>query len=670
MTDAHFNILDVLDLPPQEREVFLHLARNGPADARTLAQALGLGEDELQATLASLKQKRRVQLLSDGQAEAVLGRIVRRMTLPAELLPAFLTTDRLYTDQDIATLRTAIPMLQFARARLSVFADHGPAHAMRVKLIARQLGYLLGLSDTERHFLGTAALFHDIGNIVERKRHHIISQETVEKLAAQGKLPFTPDETQIIGLVSRWHRGEYDPQHVDRVGAEHIRTGLMASILRVADAMDIDHRRADYGPRLREVLNFFFASELLYWTSLEEIWGVRLRCAPDPSIQVFTRDEVENNIQINGLYKDMASTPLNWPIQTISVPSSPPESLPFVGKTRKAGNALIAFPFEPHSLIMTAVSRRHLSAAGYEVELLCYPDTESGPAWLWGNEALGNLNAGSYQRILVIGDRPAPQLDATILDVLAQWKAAGVRTSLLNRYEANWRRIPRLVGAGAEVILGGEWSYFWGDFPTPSDLYWGRIAALCVHDPTLTNVSVADAELGVMQGVLQAVYEAVRQPAMDTTGWSALAEPILEHIAADDTDYFVQRAGQFLAEYARPLQPSKITRRALRVDGAPGVWPQAYYWALEAAIEAQGRKPQRGIQFKRPYAIATWSSGDTIEIFAINHWLEEEALPIRLLYPVDIAAHPEGTENTIHVRLPAESAEAVINRLLAACDQQ
>lgn len=666
MVEADFSVLDLLDLPKLEREVFLYLARNGSAEGRLLGEELGYSDDVIQQALTNLVSKHRIRFTSDGLAEPILGRVIRRTTLPADIWPAFLTADRLFTEQDIATLRTAIPMLQFARARMSTFADHGPPHALRVRLIALQLGYLLGLNASEHHFLSTAALFHDIGNIVERERHHVISQETIEKLAVLGKLPFTFRDAEVIGLVCRWHRREYDPQRVDRVGEKIVRTGLLASILRVSDAMDIDHRRSDYGPSMRDVLTFFFANELPYWTSLEEIWGVRLACTPEISVQIFTRKAVEDNIQVNALRKDMASTPLDFPIRITPISEDP-----FTPNTHamKSGKVLIAFPFEPHSLIMSAISRRHLMEYGYSVELLCYPDTEGGPAWLWG-ETLGKMVVSDYRRILIIGDRPVPELDQVIVATIANWQQAGVQVSLLNRYEANWQRNSQLNQAGVEIILGGDWSYFWGEQATRADMTLGRIAALCIHDPNLSSVGVTSEEQALMHGVLARVYEATRQPARDTADWSALAEPILEHISMNDHNWFSVQEESFLAAYASPPQPSSISRRTLRFDGEPGIWPQAYYWALEAAIEGQGRTTHRGIQYKRPYAIATWPIGDSVELFAINHWREEEALPIRLLYPVDLGLPPQGTESTIHVRLPAGIAAAVIDRLQAVCDQQ
>jgi hypothetical protein len=112
-----------------------------------------------------------------------------------------------------------------------------------------------------------------------------------------------------------------------------------------------------------------------------------------------------------------------------------------------------------------------------------------------------------------------------------------------------------------------------------------------------------------------------------------------------------------------------VNGRVLVFDRAPGRMPQAYYWMLEAAIERYGRSVERGTRFSVPYAIATWPEGGGVEMLALSHWREDEATPIRLLYPGDVGPPPAGTESTIHVRLPAEIAPIVLDRLVEACNQ-
>jgi hypothetical protein len=656
-----FSALDLLDLPPLEREVVLWVARNGPATPDTLADGTGHDPGDLCRVVDKLVQAGRLQVLADGRLDAALGRVARRTTLPITLWPA-LATDRPFTGQEIATLRAAIPILQFARARMGEFIDHGPGHAMRVRSFAVQLSYLMGLTASERHLLRVAALFHDVGNVVDRDRHHIISQETVEKLAAAGEIPFTTEEAGVIGLLCRWHRREYDPDRVDHLQGETIRTGLLASVLRVADAMDIDHRRSDYDDRFRKVLRFFYPEAMRYWTSIEEIAGVRIACGAAVHLQTFTWDSVTDNIQIDMLRRDLASTPLDWSVQQIALGGPRPA-------TAAAGRVLLVFPFDAHSLVMAALSRRHLTETGAEVDLLCYPDTPDGPGWLWGEE-LAAIEPDAYERLVVIGDRPDPRATLRQFETIQRWQAAGATVTILNRFEANWFRVPGLVEIGTEVILGGDWAYFWGDPAGPTDLEWGRVAALCVRDPTLSTVGVTDRERAVTSGLQSSVLDVLAGPAPDDgAGWQAHAEPILDRIATDDRAFFIDRATGF-AKIAAGAGAGRVNGRVVVYDRAPGEVAQSFPWILEAAIESHGRAPERGMRFNVPHAIAFWPEDGAVEILAITHWREEDAIPIRLLYPEDLGPQPQGNEHALRVRVPAHRATVLVDALVATCNEQ
>lgn len=669
---SKFSVLDLVDLPAFERKVWLSLSRQQPAGAETLAPILGRNLSDVRHALVALQQMGRVQQVDDSRWVVALGRITRHTTLPVKFWPALLAADRIYSEQEIATLRTAVPMLQFARAKLSEFNDHGPSHGLRVKSFATQLSYILDHNDAERHLLRAGALFHDIGNVVDRERHNIISQETVEKLAADGKLPFSEKGAALVGLLCRWHRGEYDPGRTDTLRSEPIRTGLLASILRVADAMDIDHRRSDYRGRFRQVLEFFFPDNLPHWTSLEQILGVRIHCNPAVTLQVFTRGRVTENLQINMLREDLAGTLLDWAVIEVDVESPTwPTSLSSTRRSEAAvgERTLIAFPFEANSLVMAALSRKHLTADGCLVELLCYPDTADGPAWLW-HEALPEISAKGFDRLVIIGDRPDARITPHLLSTVRGWQERGMTISILNRHEANWLRLPRLLECGVDVILGGDWAYFWGDAVSEADLVWGRIGALCTRDPTQSTVGVTAEEQMTTQGLLNVIYNIVAEPpANNTGGWQAVAEPILDRIAADDRAYFACQASSFEETCAKAACPGRVEGRVVVFEQTPGLIPQAYYWTMEATIEAHGRVPERGIRFNVPYAIATWPDGDDVELVAINHWLEEEAIPVRLLYPSDLGPRPQGNESSIRVRMSTEQAAAVIPALTAACNR-
>jgi hypothetical protein len=523
------------------------------------------------------------------------------------------------------------------------------------------LGYLLNFTPLEQHIVRAGALFHDIGNIVDRSRHHIISQESVEKLTVLGRLPFTPKEAELIGLVCRWHRGDYDPYQVDTLRGENVRTGLLAAVLRIADAMDIDRRRSDYDQKFRSVLEFFFPAQSPYWTSLEEILGVRVRSSRVVSLQVLTDGQIGDNIQIHMLRKDLASTPLGWSVEecAVEVPL-PPEPI-------SRNKALLVFPFEAHSLVMAALSRKQLRAAGCTVECLCYPDTVDAPAWLW-RETLPQISPAEFAHLVAIGDRPDAQITDHVLRVVRRWHNAKV--TILNRHEANWGRLPRLMEAGATVVVGGDWAYYWGERISKPEFAWTQIASLIVRDPTMAQLRISSQDQALVRGLLYCIYKAMEQSASDTEGWFALAEPILDHIAMDDRDYFIRHSDDFIEHYAAPIVSPRLEGRVLIFHQTPARVAAANYWAMEAAIEQRGRTPEREIRFNTPYVIATWSTeGGQVELLAINHWRDEGAIPIRLLYPTEISSAPHGHESTVRALLSKEQSKAVVEALIAACNR-
>lgn len=657
-----FSVLDVLDLGPAERSVFLQIARGGPQTLDRLVRETALGRDEISNALENLISKNRLRRLPDGRCDVVMGKTKTHTTLPAQLWPALLAPQRLYSEQEIAILKIAIPMLEFVRATLSSFADHGPHHALRVKTFATQLGYVMGLTDTERRLLRVGALFHDIGNVIERERHHQISQEIVERLAIMGELPLSAEEVHVVGLFCRWHRKEYEPERIDPVRGENVRTGLGASILRVADAMDIDSRRSDYDQEFRFAMEFFFPEKRPYFTSLEETYGVRIVCAPDVTIQVFTRGVVQDNIQIEQLHSDLNKTPMPWQVQQLSVP-------PAGQKIAGTGRALIVFPFDAHSLVMAALSRKQLARAGYAVELFCYPDTPDASGWLW-RTALNELDPDGITELVIIGDRPNANVNLQLFGTLERWRSAGARVSILNRHESNWARVPELRARGATVTLGTDWAYFWGDEFSPQDFEWATLAALATRDLTMASANVSPDKEHVMQGLLCAVFDAQAQAEQlgihDTGAWLALAEPMLDRIAADDRAYFSQLAESFRKQYATPRHLGRVQGAVLVFDEMPSASPQGLFWTMEAAMETQGFYFERNLRLRVPYALAVRPVDGQIELVAMNHWRANQVTPIRLLYP-DIGPRPQGTESTVTARMTPVEAEMVIAKLIEGC---
>jgi exopolyphosphatase/guanosine-5'-triphosphate,3'-diphosphate pyrophosphatase len=119
-------------------------------------------------------------------------------------------------------------------------------HAMHVsKLSLRlfdQLRSLHGLGAADRQILQASALLHDIGQFVSFKGHHKHSQY----LISNTELPnFSDHQMQLVANVARYHRKAHPADHHPSFMAldenDRIRVTRLASLLRVADALDREH---------------------------------------------------------------------------------------------------------------------------------------------------------------------------------------------------------------------------------------------------------------------------------------------------------------------------------------------------------------------------------------------------------------------------------------------
>jgi exopolyphosphatase/guanosine-5'-triphosphate,3'-diphosphate pyrophosphatase len=85
--------------------------------------------------------------------------------------------------------------------------NYNRRHANHVRFLAGclfdQLGTLHGYGRAERELLDTAALLHDIGQLIGYPDHHLHSHALIANCGLPG---FSPRETALIGLLTRYHR--------------------------------------------------------------------------------------------------------------------------------------------------------------------------------------------------------------------------------------------------------------------------------------------------------------------------------------------------------------------------------------------------------------------------------------------------------------------------------
>lgn len=120
---------------------------------------------------------------------------------------------------------------------------HGE-HTM--KLAARlfdDLKSLHGFGPEERLDLCVAALLHDIGDFIADGGHHKHSYYVIQHSDVPG---LTPERRRMVANIARYHRGaDPQPDHVNLAGLEKndvARIRKLAAILRIADALDREHR--------------------------------------------------------------------------------------------------------------------------------------------------------------------------------------------------------------------------------------------------------------------------------------------------------------------------------------------------------------------------------------------------------------------------------------------
>ena len=136
-----------------------------------------------------------------------------------------------------------VPNLRaFSVLNLARFFGYGASHAEHVKFLSGrlfdQLQPLHGYGALEREWLLAAATLHDIGTAIRYSDHHKHSQMLI---ASNGLPGFSPRETAIIALLTRYHRkgtpsgGEW-VSLLEKGDEEKLRH--LAAILRISEYLE------------------------------------------------------------------------------------------------------------------------------------------------------------------------------------------------------------------------------------------------------------------------------------------------------------------------------------------------------------------------------------------------------------------------------------------------
>jgi exopolyphosphatase / guanosine-5'-triphosphate,3'-diphosphate pyrophosphatase len=127
--------------------------------------------------------------------------------------------------------------------------EYDAEHAHQVECLAgtlfMELEPLHELAKEDRKLLEYAAVLHDIGYFVEARGHH---RHTLQMIMMEPLPEFTREEKLVIANVARYHRKALPVVDHTAFGilpdADKRRVLFLASLLRVADALDRSHQRA------------------------------------------------------------------------------------------------------------------------------------------------------------------------------------------------------------------------------------------------------------------------------------------------------------------------------------------------------------------------------------------------------------------------------------------
>jgi exopolyphosphatase/guanosine-5'-triphosphate,3'-diphosphate pyrophosphatase len=137
--------------------------------------------------------------------------------------------------------------------RCNYSAEHARQVARLALALFDQTQHVHELGDREREWLEYAAIMHDLGVHISYPRHHHHSYYLIKNGDLRG---FDPDETEVIGLLARYHR-RGEPKRSDEDFARlpaKLRRAVrkLAPMLRLAESLDRSHAQVVSSLTLRD----------------------------------------------------------------------------------------------------------------------------------------------------------------------------------------------------------------------------------------------------------------------------------------------------------------------------------------------------------------------------------------------------------------------------------
>lgn len=517
----------------------------------------------------------------------------------------------------------SLPFMQTAKAlaKSRGMNDHGPLHAQRVHSMVGHLCALIELSTHERDLIRAAALLHDIGMADDRENHHIKSAEIVRNLVAEGELPFDNQETEIVSKLCEWHRREYDPDDVHQ--ELNIRTGVLASILRLADAMDLDYRRAEDYPHQEPVIKRIHKEQSPHHLSVRSILGIRIYAGRGGTeLHILVDQMPYASLQITRLVEELVGTPIAWPVKIIPIRADSSCRQIF----NSNGKALVFSYCNAHGIVQGGMSKSALEMTGFSTTVVCDKKSTATPSHFW-KKTFVNWDFEGIRLAAVLGIDLPEDMEHFLSRVRAHPECRWIYASPLDQTH---KKITALLEAGVEVFLGDARVLFAGDALPKHAGQWTRIAGLCnADDWLLSNGGFSRDEFMAARGLR---FELLNL--MESRATPESYNALINRVILGELNSFIQKESEWKAVLKERIPEIELTGRVVTING--GSIPGRFLYDLaHLMIEQQGIRQWEKNEFETPYAICRCSLPHKPErVLYLSRFSQiENAVPIKYFVP-------------------------------------
>jgi hypothetical protein len=521
--------------------------------------------------------------------------------------------------QERAVFAASLPFMAAAKGHaLSLgMNDHGPLHAQRVHALVGYLGALVALNAHERALLKAAALLHDIGMAKDRENHHIVSANLVRTLSSEGKLPFSSEEADVVSTLCEWHRREYDADAIHQ--GLGVRTGVLASMLRLADAMDLDYRRSEDYWRQESVIAHVHNEQAPHHLSVRSIIGIRLYASQmGTEVQLLVDNVSHADLQLARLVEELIGTPIAWPVKLIPIRTRTADGRDFAVKRR----AEVFSYCNAHGIVQAGISKNSLQLSGFSTTVVCDMVHTADPDQFW-EKTIAHRDSSDVGLVAILGMHLPKDLEQVLTLVRGRSACRWVYATPL---EQEPEKLAALVDAGVEVLIGDSRVLFAGNAMVSHASQWTKVAGLCNEDDWLTSSGgFSQREFRAARGLrseLLKLYE--------SNATSSAYETLVDKVASGELDYFVEKERNWTATLEDRMPTVERKGRVLVLHGStlPG---RLQYDLAHLAIERQGVLAWAQNEFATPYAICRVPRSDGRErVLYLSRFARlEDAIPAK-----------------------------------------